>query len=66
MGTNNVTTSIDDGKSWTLTHKSHSSSKSIKSKHKKKGKKNGINTLVNAVCGSSKDTKYITKGEEYE
>ena len=41
IGTNNVTTSIDDGKSKTLTHKSHSSSKSIKSKYKKKGKKNG-------------------------
>ena len=36
---NNVTTSIDDGKSKTLTHKSRSSSKNIKAKHKKKGKK---------------------------
>ena len=35
IGTNNVTTSIDDGKSKTLTHKSHSSSKSIKPKRKK-------------------------------
>ena len=39
IGTNNLTTSIDDGKSKTLTHKSHSPSKGIKSKHKKKGKK---------------------------
>ncbi|GEM_PF-4184614 len=41
IGTNNVTTSIDDGKSKTLTHKSCSSSKSIKPKRKKEGKKNG-------------------------
>ena len=41
IGTNNVTTSVDDGKSRTLTHKSHASSKSIKPKRKKKGKKNG-------------------------
>ena len=36
---NNVTTSIDDGKPKALTHKSHTSSKNIKSKHKRKGKK---------------------------
>ena len=41
IGTNNVTTSVDDGKSKTLTHKSHTSSKSIKPKRKKKGKENG-------------------------
>ena len=41
IGTNNLTTSIDDGKSRTLTLRSHSSSKNIKSKRKKKGKKNG-------------------------
>ena len=41
IGTNNLTTSVDDGKSRTLTHKSHASSKSIKPKRKKKGKKNG-------------------------
>lgn len=35
---NNVTTSINDDRSKSLTHKSHSSSKSIKSKHKKKDK----------------------------
>ena len=38
---NNVTTSIDDGKSMALTQKSRSSSRNIKSKHKKKGKRNG-------------------------
>ena len=36
---NIVTTSIDDGKSKTLTHKSDQSSKIIKSKGKKKGKR---------------------------
>ena len=36
---NNVTTSIDDGKPQALTRKSHTSSKNIKSKHKRKGKK---------------------------
>ena len=36
---NNVTTSIDDGKPKALTRKSHTSSKNIKSKHKRKGKK---------------------------
>ena len=36
---NNVTTSVDDGKSKTLTRKSRSSSKNIKTKHKQKGKK---------------------------
>lgn len=36
---NNVTTSIDDGKPKALTRKSHASSKNIKSKHKRKGKK---------------------------
>ena len=41
IGTNNLTTSVDDGKSKTLTLRSHSSSKNIKSKRKKKGKKNG-------------------------
>ena len=41
IGTNNLTTSVDDGKSKTLAHKSHSSSKGIKPKRKKKGKKNG-------------------------
>ena len=41
IGTNNLTTSVNDGKSRTLTLKSHSSSKDIKSKRKKKGKKNG-------------------------
>ena len=41
IGTNNLTTSIDDGKSKTLTHKSRSSSKSIKPKRTRKGKKNG-------------------------
>lgn len=41
IGTNNLTTSVDDGKSKTLTHRSDSSSTSIKSKQKKKGKKNG-------------------------
>ena len=41
IGTNNLTTSVDDGKSKTLTHRSHSSSKGIKAKRKKKGKKNG-------------------------
>ena len=41
IGTNNLTTSGDDGKSKTLTHKSHASSRSIKPKRKKKGKKNG-------------------------
>ena len=41
IGTNNLTTSVNDGKSKTLTLRSHSSSKNIKSKHKKKGKKNG-------------------------
>jgi len=41
IGTNNLTTSIDDGKSKTLTHRSHPSSKGIKTKRKKKGKKNG-------------------------
>ncbi len=41
VGTNNLTTSTDDGKSKTLTHKSHSSSKCIKSKRIRKGKKNG-------------------------
>ena len=41
IGTNNLTTSVDDGKSRTSTHKSHASSKSIKPKRKKKGKKNG-------------------------
>lgn len=41
IGTNNLTTSVDDGKSKTLTHMSHSSSNSIKSKQKRKGKKNG-------------------------
>ena len=39
IGTNNLTTSIGDGKSKTLTHKSRSSSESIKPKRKKKGKK---------------------------
>ena len=39
IGTNNLTTSIDDGKSKTLTHKSHSSSKGIKAKRRRKGKK---------------------------
>ncbi len=39
IGTNNLTTSINDGKSGTLAHKSHTSSTSIKPKHKKKGKK---------------------------
>ena len=41
IGTNNLTTSIDDGKSKTLTQKSRSSSKGIKPKKKRKGKKNG-------------------------
>ena len=41
IGTNNLTTSIDDGKSKTLTHRSRSSSKRIKSKRTRKGKKNG-------------------------
>ena len=41
IGTNNLTTSVNDGKSKTLTLRSHSSSKNIKSKRKKKGKKNG-------------------------
>jgi hypothetical protein len=41
IGTNNLTTSIDDGKPETLTQKSRSSSKGIKPKRKKKGKKNG-------------------------
>ena len=41
IGTNNLTTSVDDRKSKTLTHRSHPSSNSIKSKQKKKGKKNG-------------------------
>ncbi|MCR5309607.1 MAG: hypothetical protein K6E21_05820 [Bacilli bacterium] len=41
IGTNNITTSVDDGKFETLTQKSHVSSESIKPKHKKKGKKNG-------------------------
>ena len=36
---NNVTTSIDDGKSKTLTHKSSSSSNTIKAKGKRKDKK---------------------------
>ena len=36
---NNVTTSVDDGKPEALTHKSRSSSKNIKTKHKWKGKK---------------------------
>lgn len=40
IGTNNLTTSVDDGKSKTLTLRIHSSSKNIKSKRKKKGKKN--------------------------
>ena len=40
-GTNNLTTSIDDGKSKTLTQKSRSSSKGIKPKKKRKGNKNG-------------------------
>ena len=39
IGTNNVTTSVDDGKSRTLTHKSHASSKSIKPKRKRIQKK---------------------------
>lgn len=37
IGTNNLTTSVNDG----LTLRNHSSSKKIKSKRKKKGKKNG-------------------------
>ncbi len=37
---NNLTTSIDDGKPKALTHKSHSSPGIIKTKRKKKGKKN--------------------------
>ena len=41
IGANNITTSIDDGKSKTLTRKSHTPSTSIKAKCKKKGKKNG-------------------------
>ena len=41
IGTNNLTTSVNDGKSKTLTLRSHPPSKNIKSKHKKKGKKNG-------------------------
>ena len=41
IGTNNLTTSIDDGKPEALTQKSRSSSKVIKPKRKKKGKKNG-------------------------
>ena len=41
IGTNNLTTSVNDGKSKTLTLRIHSSSKNIKSKRKKKGKKNG-------------------------
>ena len=36
---NNLTTSVDDGKSKTLTHKSRTSFKIIKSKHKRKGKR---------------------------
>ena len=36
---NNLTTSIDDRKSKTLTHKSRLSSKNIKTNHKNKGKK---------------------------
>ena len=40
-GTNNVTTSVDDGKSKTLARKSRTSSRSIKPKRKKKGKKHG-------------------------
>ena len=35
IGTNNLTTSIDDGKSKTLTQKSRSSSKGIKPKKKR-------------------------------
>ena len=38
---NNLTTSNDNGKSKTLTHKSRPSPGSIKPKPKKKGKKNG-------------------------
>ena len=38
IGTNNLTTSVDDGKSKTLTRKSHSSPKGIKTKRKKKHK----------------------------
>lgn len=38
---NNLTTSNDNGKSKTLTHKSCPSPENIKSKPKKKGKKNG-------------------------
>lgn len=41
IGTNNLTTSVNDGKSKALTLRSHPSSKNIKSKRKKKGKKNG-------------------------
>ena len=41
IGTNNLTTSVNDGKPKTLTLRSHPSSKIIKSKRKKKGKKNG-------------------------
>ena len=41
IGTNNLTTSVNDGKSKTLTLRSRSSFKNIKSKRKKKGKKNG-------------------------
>ena len=43
IGTNNLTTSVGDEKSKTLTHKSPSSSKVIKPKRKKKGKKNATN-----------------------
>ena len=38
---NNLTTSVGNGKSKTLTHKSHPLPRVIKSKRKKKGKKNG-------------------------
>ena len=41
IAANNLTTSIDDGKSKTLTRKSYAPSTSIKPKRKKKGKKNG-------------------------
>ena len=43
VGTNNLTTSINGGKltNEALTQKGHTPSTSIKSKHKKKGKRNG-------------------------
>jgi len=59
IGTNNLTTSVDDGKSETLTHRSHSSSNSIKSKHKKKGKKmDGSDSFICQFVTPQRDEKH--------